>query len=134
MTLYERFEKLSDVDNSPTTRGRLLGRAAKACIGVAAVTAGLARVEPASAGAGCCVLAYQTECPNCRGQGYDCGGGCTRWAWYCVDGAHRVWLCGECYSGSGCSGCSCGHVAITQSTTQLMFQARDLKAVERPRR
>ena len=33
VTLYERFEKLSEVDNAVTTRGRFLGRAAKACLG-----------------------------------------------------------------------------------------------------
>ena len=60
---------------------------------------GFAKAETARAGAGCCVLAYQTQCPNCTGQGYDCGSGCTRWAWYCVDPAHHHWLCGECYAG-----------------------------------
>jgi len=130
VTLYERFEKLSDVDESPTTRGRLLGRAAKACLGVTAVVAGLGKIAPAGAGtsgAGCCILAYQTQCTNCHAQGYDCGGGCTRWAWYCVDPSHRVWLCGECYAGGGCPGCSCGTVAIVTSNNQLEFTARDLK-------
>ena len=130
MTLYERFEKLTDVDESPTTRGRLIGRAAKACLGVAVVAAGLGKAASAgasTAGAGCCVLAYQTQCGHCRGQGYDCGSGCTRWAWYCVDPSHRVWLCGECYAGGGCPGCSCGTVAIAQSSSQLEFTARDLK-------
>ena len=116
MSLYERFEKLSEVDNPVTTRRRLLGRAAKACLGVAIVATGLAKAGTAQAGAGCCVLAYQTQCPNCTGHGYDCGGGCTRWAWYCVDPAHRYWLCGECYAGSGCAGCSCGaRVIVTNS-------------------
>ncbi len=27
--------------------------------------------------------------------------------------AHRVWICGECYAGGGCHGCSCGAVALT---------------------
>jgi hypothetical protein len=116
MTLYERFEKISEADLTTSTRRRLLSRAGKACVGLAAVAAGLGRVESAKAGAGCCVLAYQTECPHCTGQGYDCAPGCTRWAWYCVDGAHRVWLCGECYSGGSCSGCSCGHMSIRAST------------------
>lgn len=113
MTLYERVEKLSDLDASRSTRRRLLGRAAKACLGLAVVAAGLSRTAVATAGAGCCVLAYGNECPNCSGRGYDCGAGCTRWAWYCVDSAHRVWLCGECYSGGSCGGCSCGRVALT---------------------
>jgi hypothetical protein len=112
VTLYERFEKLSEVDNAVTTRGRFLGRAAKACLGLTIVAAGLAKAETARAGAGCCILAYQTQCPNCTGRGYDCGGGCTRWAWYCVDPAQHHWLCGECYAGGGCPGCSCGAVAI----------------------
>ena len=119
MTLYERFEKLSEVENPVTTRRRLLGRAAKACLGVAIVAAGLAKAETASAGAGCCVLAYQTQCPNCTGQGYDCGAGCTRWAWYCVDSAQHHWLCGECYAGSGCSGCSCGAYVIVANSRDL---------------
>lgn len=114
MTLYERFEKVSEVDMSKSTRRRLLSRAGKGCLGLAVVAAGLARAETAKAVAGCCVLAYQNECPHCTGHGYDCGSGCTRWAWYCVDSARRVWLCGECYSGGGCGGCSCGRVALTQ--------------------
>ena len=93
MTLYERFEKLSEDDSA--TRRRFLSRAAKTCLGVAVAAAGLSRVEAAHAGAGCCVLAYQNQCPNCSGRGYDCAAGCQRWAWYCVDGAHRLWLCGE---------------------------------------
>jgi hypothetical protein len=116
MTLYERFERISEADMTTSTRRRLLSRAGKACVGLAVAAAGLARVETATAGAGCCVLAYQTECPHCTGQGYDCGPGCTRWAWYCVDSAHRVWLCGECYAGGSCSGCSCGHISIRPST------------------
>lgn len=115
MTLYERFEKISEADLTKTTRGRLLSRAGKACVGLAAVAAGLARVETATAGAGCCVLAYQTQCPNCTGQGYDCAPGCTRWAWYCVDASRRIWLCGECYSGGSCTGCSCGAMSIRTS-------------------
>jgi hypothetical protein len=116
VTLYERVERVSEVDMTKSTRRRLLGRAAKACVGVAAVAAGLAaKAEAAKTVAGCCVLAYQNECPNCTGRGYDCGSGCTRWAWYCVDSSRRVWQCGECYSGSSCSGCSCGHISITQS-------------------
>ena len=51
MSLYERFEKLSEVDNPVTTRRRLLGRAAKACLGVAIVATGLAKAETAQAGA-----------------------------------------------------------------------------------
>ena len=113
MTLYERFEQVSELDMTRSTRRRLLSRAAKACLGLAVVAAGLARAEGAKAVAGCCVLAYQNECPHCTGHGYDCGFGCTRWAWYCVDSTHRVWLCGECYSGGPCGGCSCGHLAIT---------------------
>jgi hypothetical protein len=112
VTLYERFEKLSD-DDSRSTRGRLLSRAAKACLAAAVAVTGLSRVGEARAGAGCCFLAYGNECPNCTGHGYDCGAGCTRWAWYCVDSAHRVWICGECYAGSGCAGCSCGKVALS---------------------
>jgi hypothetical protein len=116
VTFYERFEKFSETDTSTSTRRRLLERAGKASLGVAFVLAGLSRSGKAGAatkGAGCCSLAYQNQCPNCNGHGYDCAGGCTRWAWYCVDGAHRVWICGECYSGGGCQGCSCGAVAIT---------------------
>ena len=123
MTFYERFEKLSDTDTSTSTRRRLLGRAAKASLGFAFVVAGLSRGEKAAAGvsgAGCCFLAYQNQCPNCTGHGYDCSGGCTRWAWYCVDSAHRVWICGECYSGGGCSGCSCGAVALTLNNQPLL--------------
>jgi hypothetical protein len=113
MTLYERFEKVSELDLSTSTRRRFLARAAKACVGLAVVAAGLSRTEQAKAVDSCCVLAYQNECPHCTGHGYDCGSACTRWAWYCVDSAHRVWLCGECYSGGPCSGCSCGRVALT---------------------
>jgi len=115
VTLYERVEKVSELDTSRSTRSRLLGRAAKACLGLAVVAAGLSRTEKAGATAGCCVLAYGNQCPNCTGRGYDCGSGCTRWAWYCVDSLHRVWLCGECYAGGSCGGCSCGHIAITMS-------------------
>ena len=115
MTLYERVEKISEADMTTSTRRRLLSRAGKACLGLAVAAAGLARVSTATAGAGCCVLAYQTECPHCTGQGYDCGSGCTRWAWYCVDSTHHTWLCGECYSGGSCSGCSCGHI-VTPTT------------------
>jgi hypothetical protein len=114
VTLYERFEKVSEVDMTRSTRRRLLSRAGKACVGLAVVAAGLSRTEQAKAVAGCCVLAYGNDCPNCTGRGYDCGQGCTRWAWYCVDSAHRVWLCGECYAGGACGGCSCGRIAITQ--------------------
>jgi hypothetical protein len=120
VTLYERFEKLSDDETS--TRRRLLSRAAKACLGAAVAVAGLSRVGGAGAstsGAGCCVLAYQNECPNCSGHGYDCAAGCTRWAWYCVDSAHRYWICGECYSGSSCSGCSCGHVVLATNSRNV---------------
>jgi hypothetical protein len=116
VTLYERFEKVSEADLTTSTRRRLLSRAGKVCVGLAVAAAGLARVETATAGAGCCVLAYQTECPHCTGQGYDCASGCTRWAWYCVDSTHHVWLCGECYSGGSCSGCSCGHL-VTPTTS-----------------
>lgn len=117
MTLYQRFEKLSEEDSA--TRRRFLSRAAKACLGVAVAAAGLSRVEAAHAGAGCCVLAYQNQCPGCTARGYECGAGCTRWAWYCVDAAQHTWLCGECYSGGGCSGCSCGAVAIMRSSGAL---------------
>jgi hypothetical protein len=113
MTLYERFEEASEADLTRSTRRRLLSRAAKACFGLAVVAAGLARTEGAKATAGCCVLAYQNQCPHCSGHGYDCGAGCTRWAWYCVDSNHQVWLCGECYAGGSCGGCSCGKVALT---------------------
>lgn len=118
MTLYERFEQLSELDTSRSTRRRLLSRAGKACLGVAAAAAGLSRVEPARANGGkrdvgCCFLAYENDCPHCTGHGYDCGPGCTRWAWYCVDADHSVWICGECYSGGNCSGCSCGHIALS---------------------
>ena len=123
MTFYERFEKLSDTDTSTSTRRRLLGRAAKASLGFAFVVAGLSRGGNAAAavsGAGCCFLAYQNQCPNCTGHGYDCGSGCTRWAWYCVDSAHRVWICGECYPGGNCGpGCSCGAVALTLTNQPL---------------
>jgi hypothetical protein len=110
VTLYERFEKFSDSETS--TRSRFLSRAAKACLGLVVVAGGLSRTEQAQAGAGCCVLAYQNQCRNCTGHGYDCGAGCTRWAWYCVDSSHQLWICGECYSGSNCSGCSCGTVVM----------------------
>lgn len=125
MTFYERFEKLSatDMSTSTSTRRRLLERAGKASLGVAFVLAGLSRSGKAGAatkGAGCCSLAYQNQCPNCNGHGYDCAGGCTRWAWYCVDGSHRVWICGECYSGGGCQGCSCGAVALTQTSRPIL--------------
>jgi hypothetical protein len=119
MTLYERFEKISEADLTTSTRRRLLSRAGKACVGLAVAAAGLARVGTATAGAGCCVLAYQTECPNCTGDGYDCGSGCTRWAWYCVDSTHHIWLCGECYSGGSCSGCSCGHLTNPRASSRL---------------
>jgi hypothetical protein len=119
MTLYERFEKMSESDLTTSTRGRLLSRAGKVCLGLAVAAAGLARAETSKAGgAGCCVLAYQTECPHCTGSGYDCGTGCTRWAWHCVDSSHHVWLCGECYAGGSCSGCSCGHIAIPSLTSR----------------
>ena len=118
MTLYERFEKISEADLSTSTRGRLLSRAGKACLGLAIAAAGLAKVETAKATAGCCVLAYQTQCPNCTGNGYDCASGCTRWAWYCVDSSHQVWLCGECYAGGSCSGCSCGHVVTPRPNSR----------------
>ena len=113
MTLYERFEKLSDGPTSTSTRRRLLARAGKASLGFAFVLAGLGRADKASAtspypAVGCCSLAYNAECPNCTGAGYDCPSGCTRWAWYCVDSTGRVWLCGECYTGGSCTGCSCG--------------------------
>jgi hypothetical protein len=113
VTFYERLEQqLSDTDTSTSTRRGLLERAGKASLGIAFVLAGLSRSEKAGAaiagGAGCCVLAYQTDCPHCSGRGYDCGSGCTRWAWYCVDSARHIWLCGECYSGGNCAGCSCG--------------------------
>ena len=49
MTLYQRFEKLSEEDSA--TRRRFLSRAAKACLGVAVAAAGLSRVEAAHAGA-----------------------------------------------------------------------------------
>ena len=119
MTLYERFEKISEADLSTSTRGRLLSRAGKACFGLAVAAAGLARVGTATAGGhGCCVLAYQNECTNCTGNGYDCGSGCTRWAWYCVDSSHHVWLCGECYTGGSCSGCSCGHLVTPRTNSR----------------
>ena len=124
MTAYERLEKLSDADTAKSTRRRLLGRAAKASLGVALVAAGLARSGSAAAaksGIGCCFLAYQNQCPNCTGHGYDCGAGCQRWAWYCVDSAHRVWICGECYPQGGCGpGCSCGAVALSVSNEPLL--------------
>ena len=123
MTLYERFEQVSELDMSRSTRRRLLARAAKACLGLAVAAAGLSHTEQARAGGsdGCCVLAYQNVCPHCTGHGYDCGFGCTRWAWYCVDSFHRVWLCGECYSGGTCGGCSCGRVALTLSRRPTPF-------------
>jgi hypothetical protein len=122
VTLYERVEKLSDLDTSRSTRRRLLARAAKACLGLAVVAAGLSRTEQARAGgrAGCCVLAYQNDCPNCTGHGYDCGSGCTRWAWYCVNSDRRVWLCGECYQGGACGGCSCGRIALAPNSGGLV--------------
>jgi hypothetical protein len=117
VTLYERFEKVSEADMTTSTRRRLLARAGKACLGIAAGAAGLASVGQARAdggnrSVGCCTLAYNNDCTNCTGHGYDCGSGCTRWAWYCVDNSRRVWQCGECYSGGGCNGCSCGKVAF----------------------
>ena len=115
MTLYERFEKVSERGMSTSTRGGLLSRAGKACLGLAVAAAGLSRVSTAGAqnlrSVGCCTLAYQNDCTNCTGHNYDCGSGCTRWAWYCVDNLRRVWQCGECYSGGSCSGCSCGKMA-----------------------
>jgi hypothetical protein len=124
VTAYERLEKLSDADTAKSTRRRLLGRAAKASLGLALVAAGLARSGSAAAaksGIGCCFLAYQNQCPNCTGHGYDCGAGCQRWAWYCVDSAHRVWICGECYPQGGCGpGCSCGAVALSVSNQPLL--------------
>ena len=124
MTAYERLERLSDPDSSKSTRRRLLGRAAKASLGVALVAAGLSRSEKAAAaksGIGCCFLAYQNQCPGCTGHGYDCVAGCQRWAWYCVDSAHRVWICGECYPQGGCGpGCSCGAVALSVSSQPLL--------------
>ena len=114
MTLYERFEKVSELDMTTSTRRRLLSRAGKVCLGLAVGASGLARVERAQAKVsrqvGCCSLAYPNDCGNCRAQGYDCGSGCTRWAWYCVDNQRQYWLCGECYSGGSCSGCSCGTI------------------------
>jgi hypothetical protein len=120
MTLYERIETLSEADAAPATRRDVLSRAAKASFGIALVLAGLSRAEKAGARpdpvVGCCFLAYTTECPNCTGQGYDCASGCSRWAWYCVDETHRVWICGECYAQGTCGpGCSCGKVALTLS-------------------
>jgi hypothetical protein len=123
VTIYERFEKLSDTNTSKSTRRRLLGRAAKASLGFAFVVAGLSRTGNAAAaksGIGCCFLAYQNQCPNCTGHGYFCAGGCTRWAWYCVDSGHHVWICGECYSGGGCQGCSCGAVALSVTNQPLL--------------
>jgi hypothetical protein len=124
VTIYERFEKLSDTDMAKSTRRRLLGRAAKASLGFAVVAAGLSRAGKAAAaksGIGCCFLAYQNQCPNCTGHGYDCGAGCTRWAWYCVDSAHHVWICGECYSSGNCNtGCSCGAVALSVTNQPLL--------------
>ena len=124
MTAYERLERLSDPDSSKSTRRRLLGRAAKASLGFALVAAGLSRTGSAGAaksGLGCCVLAFQNQCPHCTGHGYDCGPGCVRWAWYCVDSAHRVWICGECYPQGGCGpGCSCGAVALSVSSQPLL--------------
>ena len=124
MTAYERLEKLSDADTARSTRRRLLGRAAKASLGIALVAAGLSRggnAQAAASGLGCCILAFQNQCPHCTGHGYDCGAGCTRWAWYCVDSAHRVWICGECYSGGNCSNeCSCGAVALSLTSQPLM--------------
>ena len=118
MTLYERFEKVSEQDMTRSTRRRVLARAAKACLGLAVGAAGLSRVEGARAQkghrlVGCCVLAYDNDCPHCTGQGYDCGSGCTRWAWYCVDNLRRYWICGECYDGGTCSGCSCGTIVTS---------------------
>jgi hypothetical protein len=114
VTLYERFEKASELDMTRSTRRRVLARAAKACLGLAVGAAGLSRVERARAQGsrivGCCSLAYDNDCPHCTGQGYDCASGCTRWAWYCVDNMRRYWICGECYSGGTCSGCSCGTI------------------------
>jgi hypothetical protein len=123
VTPYERLEKFVDSETSTSTRRRLLAKAAKASLGAALVVAGLTRGEKAAAGTsgiGCCFLAYQTQCPNCSGHGYTCAGGCTRWAWYCVDSAHRVWICGECYSGGNCTGCSCGAVALTLTNQPLL--------------
>jgi hypothetical protein len=126
MTLYERFEQFSEAESSTSTRRGLLRRATKASLGVAFVLAGLAPSAKAGGGdpdptpsVGCCSLAYNTQCPNCTGRGYDCGGGCTRWAWYCVDNERRIWICGECYSGGGCTGCSCGKIAFTRGSSQV---------------
>jgi hypothetical protein len=123
VTLYERLETLSsETETSTTTRRRVLERAGKAALGFAVVLAGASRAEKAGAMrpdpmVGCCSLAFTAECPNCTGHGYDCGAGCTRWAWYCLDTFRRVWLCGECYAAGSCGpGCSCGKVSIVTST------------------
>src|SRR4029079_11772733 len=52
VTLYERFEKVSEADMTKTTRRRLLARAGKVCVGIAAGAAGLSRVSlpPADSG------------------------------------------------------------------------------------
>jgi hypothetical protein len=125
MTLYERIAKLSEADTAVTTRGDLLSRAGKASLGVALLLAGLSRAEKAEAQpdpvVGCCFLAYTTECANCTGHGYDCTSPCTRWAWYCVDANHRVWICGECYANQSCPGCSCGRVALRTDNTPVML-------------
>jgi hypothetical protein len=124
VTFYDRFEKVSEADMTKTTRGRLLARAGKVCVGIAAGAAGLSSVGQARAdgggrSVGCCSLAYNNDCTNCSGRGYDCGSGCTRWAWYCVDNARRVWICGECYTGGNCSGCSCGRISFTQGSRSV---------------
>jgi hypothetical protein len=117
VTLYERLEQVSELDMTKTTRRRLFARAGKVCVGLAATAAGLSGVAQARAdgggrSVGCCSLAYNNNCPNCSGHGYDCGSGCNRWAWYCVDQLRRVWICGECYSAGSCSGCSCGTIVL----------------------
>ena len=93
MTLYDRFERVSEADMTKTTRRRLLARAGKVCVGIAAGAAGLSSVGQARGQdgdgrtRGLLSLAYNNDCTNCSGRGYDCGSGCTRWAWYCVDSA-----------------------------------------------
>ena len=69
VTLYDRFEKLSESDMTTTTRRRLLARAAKASLGVAIVAAGLSRTGSAAAAKaalGCCSLAYKNHARTAR--------------------------------------------------------------------
>ncbi len=104
-----------------TTRRRLLARAGKVCVGIAAGAAGLssvaqARADGGSRSVGCCRSPITTTARTALAAATTAAPAVTRWAWYCVDNARRIWICGECYTGGSCSGCSCGRIAVTQGS------------------